>query len=121
MLRASVVSLVSFVWLGLGLACGPAPSLMDYHRTALDEIAPEAMGCGTYEVEDSTTEDLVEVGGDQETRRYVVRGCGREEAFLCYTLRRTDAAEAPTCRPLRRGEAGSATGGVHVGPFRVAD
>jgi len=116
-----VVSLVSLVPCFLVSACGPAPSLTDYHRTALDEIAPEAMGCATYEVEDTTTDDLVEVGGDPETRRYVVRGCGREEAFLCYTLRRTDAAEAPTCRPLRRGQAGAATGGVHVGPFRVAD
>lgn len=115
MLRTSVMSIV------LVCACGPAPSLMDYHRSALDEIAPDAMGCSTYEVEDSSSEDLVEVGGDPETRRYVVRGCGREEAFLCYTLRRVDAAEAPTCRPLRRDQAGSATGGVHVGPFRVAD
>ncbi|MCA9617055.1 MAG: hypothetical protein H6722_05030 [Sandaracinus sp.] len=105
----------------LVVACGPAPSVMDYHRSALDEIAPEAIGCTAYEVEDTSTEDLVTVGGDPDTRRYVVRGCGREEAFLCYTMNRMDASESPTCRPLRRGARGAATGGVHVGPFRVAD
>lgn len=94
---------------------------MDYHRSALDEIVPDALGCRVYEAEDTTAEALVEVGGDPDTRRYLVRGCGREEAFLCYTVARVDAAEAPTCRPLRRGASGSATGGVHVGPFRVAD
>lgn len=110
-----------WTWVWLVVACGGAPSVMDYHRSALDEMAPEAIGCAAYEVEDSTTEDLVPVAGDPDTRRYVVRGCGREEAFLCYTMSRTDASEAPTCRPLRRGGQGSATGGVHVGPFRVAD
>ncbi|MBX3251830.1 MAG: hypothetical protein KF901_31920 [Myxococcales bacterium] len=104
--------------LGLVVACvslGCAPvSVMDYHRTTLDPMARDVLACPDVEVVDVTPERQPPVEGDPDTRRYEARGCERTEHFTCFTLRRTDAAEAPTCRSLR-----APAGGMHLGPFHV--
>ena len=101
-------------------ACGPAPTLMSYHRQTLDELAQGQLECRELEVEDSTPEDMPTMGDDPETRRYTVRGCGRTAAYVCFTFRFASGAgtERPECNPLRqRGDGG--VGGVYVGPMRV--
>lgn len=95
------------------VGCTPV-TVMDYHRTTLDPMARDMLECPDLEVVDVTPEHQPPIEGDHDTKRYEVRGCDRSEYFTCYTLRRTDAAEAPSCRPLRdRG------GGLHLGPFHV--
>lgn len=101
------------------IACGPPPSLMDYHRQTLDELAAGTIECrvADMEFEDSTPEDMPLMGNDPETRRYTVRGCEREAAFVCFTFRYMGESARAECEPLRRGEGG--IGGVYVGPIRV--
>ena len=103
------------------LACGPAPTLMGYHRQTLDGMAEGTMECRASElqVEDTTPDDMPTMGDDPETRRYTVRGCDRETAFVCFTMRFPGAInERPECRPLRQSGDGS-LGGVYVGPIRI--
>lgn len=103
------------------VACGTAPSLMGYHRQALDELAQGTMECRVAELEfeDTTPEGFQPVANDPETRRYTVRGCERESAFVCFTFRHMSSnSEGPECRPLRQDRGGS-LGGVYVGPVRV--
>ena len=106
--------------LDLLAACGPAPTLMDYHRSTLDELARGMMDCPLDELsfEDSTPEGFPHMANDPESRRYTVRGCGHTAAFVCFTLRQSPVNERPECRPLRRDE-GTAGGGVYLGPRRV--
>lgn len=104
----------------LALGCGGAPSLMGYHRHALDDLARGHLDCPLSELtfEDTTPDDLPRVANDPETRRYTVSGCGRSAAFLCFTHRMANASPTPECRPLRQ-EGEGRMGGVYVGPLRV--
>ncbi|MEM9070958.1 MAG: hypothetical protein AAGE52_20780 [Myxococcota bacterium] len=102
------------------VACGPAPTLMDFHRTTLDPLARGQMDCPLEQLTfvDTTPDDMHRVANDPETRRYTVRGCEREAAYVCFTNRRTDTSERPECRPLRQRGDGT-IGGVFIGPMRV--
>jgi len=105
----------------LVVACAPAPTLMAYHRQTLDELAAGTMECrvGDMQFEDSTPENMPQMANDPETRRYTVRGCEREAAFVCYTFRYMgDNSGRPECQALRQRGEGS-LGGVYVGPVRV--
>ncbi len=109
-----LVCMVTLLW-----ACG-APTLMSYHRQTLDEMAQGTMECpiASLEFEDSTPENFPPMGDDADTRRYTVRGCDRQAAFVCYTFRRmSNTTDRPECRPLRRGD--GSVGGVYVGPIRL--
>ena len=110
----------TLVLVGLLVACGGAPSLMGYHRHALDELARGYLDCplDALSFEDSTPEGMRHVANDPETRRYTVSGCGRTAAFVCYTHRMANASPTPECRPLEAEREGR-LGGVYVGPLRV--
>ncbi len=70
---------------------------------------------------DDTPETMTPMSGDPETRRYIVTGCEREMAFVCYRVAMAQNNETPECRPLRREGEGSSSGGVYLGPIRVTD
>ena len=102
-----------------------APTLMEYHRTVLDPLATRELDCEQLVVEDATPEGF-RYGDDADARRYRVRGCDADEAYLCSRPSRTQFSSAtPECRRLRRdrgeGRSRAAPGGVSVGGARLRD
>ncbi len=117
-LRRTVLHRAVLVLIAGAVACGGAPTLLEFHRTALEGQAQGALDCEFYEVADATPEDFPSVAGDPQARRYLVTGCEREAAFVCFSLAHGHGTEAPECRPLNRGD-GHAGGGVYIGQHRV--
>ena len=106
-------------------ACGGAPTLMGYHRSVLDPLAARELDCDAVEVADATPEGF-RYGTDPDARRYLVRGCDQEAAYLCTRPAHTQFSSAtPECRRLAREERPNrsrlAPGGVQVGDQRLAD
>ncbi len=115
---SSIVRTVSLIVVLFG--CGLAPSVMQYHRQTLDDLARDQLDCvDPLNVRDTTPAEFVQVGNDPETRRYTVDGCERSATYVCFTVREVGDSGmlVPTCRPLRRGD--GALGGIYVGPLRV--
>ena len=106
------------------IACGPAPSLLDYHRDFLQRDAQGALECELLEVAEATPESWEGYAGDREARRYEVRGCGRQAACLCHRVKRGTVGD-PECRRLHEravpGRRAGAPGGIRVGPWQALE
>ena len=85
------------------VACGPAPTLMTYHRQTLDEMAEGTMECSLdrLQFEDSTPDDFAIMANDPETRRYTVRGCDRTAATSSSSMCTKSRSSTRGCRAFR--------------------
>lgn len=98
---------------------------MEYHRSVLDPLAMRELDCETLEVTDATPEGF-RYGDDADARRYRVRGCETDAAYLCSRPSRTQFSSAtPECRRLPRtaveGRSRLAPAGVSVGGARLRE
>ena len=108
------------VWLTVGvIGCG-APSLMSYHREALDPLAMAQLNCeqGPLEVTDTTPDTMRGHLHDPDARRYTVSGCGRQRTYLCYQFPMNTIARVE-CEWLADTEDGGSRIPVHLGTVRV--
>ena len=96
-------------------ACTPVPTSA-YHRPVLEDLARGRLECprDQLEVSDITPPDF-RYGWDPDAKRYMVRGCGRQGAFLCYHRSELDDS-GPLCRSLDDDRDGEE---VHLGPWQV--